>query len=153
MDVFEQAEELHELGAGIQLGPNGSRILIGLGLGEAMRGVVAEPAGKEIRLWNTGETWNLFDLGRDCRERFGAPYWMVHRGDFHERPAGSRGAASPAQCILPRAAVPAENAAETIVLQLDDGREVEGMSSSAPTACTPGCAPTSSMPPGHGLPD
>ena len=83
VDVFEQAEELRELGAGIQLGPNGSRILIALGLGAAMREVVAEPAAKEVRLWSTGETWTLFDLSRDSLERFGAPYWMVHRGDFH----------------------------------------------------------------------
>ena len=37
VEVFEQADELRELGAGIQLGPNGSRILIALGLGAAMQ--------------------------------------------------------------------------------------------------------------------
>jgi len=83
VEVFEQADELRELGAGIQLGPNGSRILLALGLGPALREVVAEPAMKEVRLWSTGESWKLFDLGRDSLERFGAPYWMVHRGDFH----------------------------------------------------------------------
>ncbi|HJU31058.1 MAG TPA: FAD-dependent monooxygenase [Hyphomicrobiaceae bacterium] len=124
--IFEQAAELHELGAGIQLGPNGSRILIGLGLGEAMRRVVAEPAGKEVRLWNTGETWNLFDLGRDCRERFGAPYWMVHRGDFHRVLREAVEAASPGSVHLSSRAVACRERERTIALQLADGREVEG---------------------------
>ena len=48
-----------------------------------MERVVCEAALKEVRIWNTGQTWKLFDLGRDSIERFGAPYWFVHRGDMH----------------------------------------------------------------------
>jgi salicylate hydroxylase len=81
--VYEQASELKEVGAGVQLGANGTRILIALGLEAAMRDVVCEAAGKEIRLGSTGQTWRTFDLGETSVERFGAPYWMVHRGDFH----------------------------------------------------------------------
>lgn len=84
VDVYEHASELREVGAGLQIGPNGSRVLIELGLKEKLERVVCEAARKEVRLWNTGQTWKLFDLGRDCIERFGAPYWMVHRGDFHK---------------------------------------------------------------------
>lgn len=83
VDIFEQAPELMELGAGIQVSANGSRVLIALGLEEAMRKVVCEAALKEVRIWNTGQTWKLFDLGKDSIERFGAPYWFVHRGDIH----------------------------------------------------------------------
>src|SRR5690606_5355832 len=81
--VFEQAPELKELGAGIQLAANGARVLIELGLEDRLRPVVCEAAAKEVRLWNTGQTWKLFDLGADSINRFGAPYWMVHRGDLH----------------------------------------------------------------------
>ncbi len=81
--VFEQATGLRELGAGLQLGPNGTRVLIALGLGPAMERIVCPAAGKEIRLWSTGQAWPLFDLGETAIERYGAPYWMVHRGDFH----------------------------------------------------------------------
>ena len=83
VQVLEQASELRELGAGLQLSANGTRVLLALGLGEAMRRIVCEPAGKEIRLWNTGQTWQPFDFGAGSVERYGAPYWMVHRGDFH----------------------------------------------------------------------
>jgi salicylate hydroxylase len=40
-------------------------------------------AGKEIRLWSTGQTWKLFDLGAVSVERYGFPYLMFHRGDLH----------------------------------------------------------------------
>ncbi len=83
VDVFEQAAQLGELGAGLQISPNGSRVLQALGLGEALQSCVSPARGKEIRLWNTGQRWKLFDLGDDCLARFGAPFWMVHRGDLH----------------------------------------------------------------------
>ena len=83
VDIYEQAPELAEVGAGVQIAANGSRVLIALGLKAAMESVVCEAALKEVRLWNTGQTWKLFDLGRDSIERFGAPYWFVHRGDMH----------------------------------------------------------------------
>jgi salicylate hydroxylase len=81
--IFEQAHELKELGAGVQLGANGTRILIALGLESAMKDIVCEAVGKEIRLGTTGQTWPIFDLGATSVARFGAPYWMAHRGDFH----------------------------------------------------------------------
>jgi salicylate hydroxylase len=83
VDVYEQAPELKELGAGVQISSNGTRVLHALGLGaEAERlGVIV--AGKEIRLWSTGQTWKLFDLGAVSVERYGFPYMMFHRGDLH----------------------------------------------------------------------
>lgn len=81
--VFEQAEALGEVGAGVQIAADGTRLLIDLGLQDALEEVVCEAERKEVRLWNSGQKWPLFDLGQDSRERFGAPYWFVHRGDLH----------------------------------------------------------------------
>ncbi|WP_047996266.1 FAD-dependent monooxygenase [Puniceibacterium sp. IMCC21224] len=83
VDVYEQAAELKELGAGIQMAANGTRLLIELGLEEALLPIVSLAAGKEVRIWNTGQTWKLFNLGEDSIRRFDAPYWMVHRGQLH----------------------------------------------------------------------
>ncbi len=126
VEVFEQAEELRELGAGIQLGPNGSRILIALGLREAMQEVVAEPSAKVVRLWSTGEAWTLFDLGRDCLERFGAPYWMVHRGDFHRVLWQAVERARPGAVHLASRAVACRESGDTAILELENGGRVEG---------------------------
>jgi salicylate hydroxylase len=83
VDVYEQAAELKELGAGVQISSNGTRVLYALGLGEAIDRIGVIVSGKEIRLWNTGQTWKLFDLGAESVERYGAPYMMFHRGDLH----------------------------------------------------------------------
>src|SRR5581483_12187437 len=76
VEVYEQAPELKELGAGVQISSNGTRVLYALGLGEAIERVGVIVAGKEIRLWSTGQTWKLFDLGAESVERYGAPYMM-----------------------------------------------------------------------------
>lgn len=84
VQVIEQAKTLGQIGAGLQISPNGNRVLAALGVGDAMGKIAAEPEGKKVRLWNTGQTWNLFDLGTASRERYGFPYLNVHRGDMHK---------------------------------------------------------------------
>jgi len=82
--VYEQSPELREVGAGVQMGPNGTRVLHALGLKDALERIQFAPARREIRLWNTGETWNWFELGAKAVERHGTPHLMLHRRDLHE---------------------------------------------------------------------
>jgi salicylate hydroxylase len=81
VEVYEQAAELSEVGAGLQLSANGTRVFYALGIGEALKAHSCEAQGKEIRIWNTGETWKLFDLGKVSVERYGYPYFTVYRPD------------------------------------------------------------------------
>jgi salicylate hydroxylase len=83
VDVYEQAPELKEVGAGVQISSNGTRVLYALGLQEAVERVSSIPTAKEIRLWNTGQTWKLFDLGAVSIELYGFPYVLMHRRDLH----------------------------------------------------------------------
>src|SRR5438105_8639823 len=82
VDVYEQAAELKEVGAGVQLAANGTRVLYALGIGEELKTLSCETQGKEIRHWQTGETWKLFDLGTVSIERYGAPDFTVYRPDL-----------------------------------------------------------------------
>ena len=82
VDVYEQAPELREVGAGIQISANGNRVLSALGVLDPLKALSCEAAGKEIRLWNTGQTWKLFDLGQQSIERYGFPYLTVYRPDL-----------------------------------------------------------------------
>jgi salicylate hydroxylase len=82
VDIYEQAQELKEVGAGVQISPNGNRVLFELGVGEALQQLSCEASGKEIRLWNSGTTWKLFDLGAVSVERYGYPYLTVYRPDL-----------------------------------------------------------------------
>jgi salicylate hydroxylase len=82
VEVYEQASELKEVGAGLQLSANGNRVLYALGVGDALKLMSCEARAKEIRLWNTGDTWKLFDLGAVSVERYGYPYFTVYRPDL-----------------------------------------------------------------------
>jgi salicylate hydroxylase len=82
VEVYEQASELKEVGAGLQLSANGNCVLYELGLESELKRLSCEATGKEIRLWNTGETWKLFDLGAESVARYGYPYFTVYRPDL-----------------------------------------------------------------------
>jgi salicylate hydroxylase len=82
VEVYEQAGELKEVGAGVQLAANGTRVLYALGVGDELKALSCEAQGKEIRHWQTGETWKLFDLGPASIERYGFPYFTVYRPDL-----------------------------------------------------------------------
>src|ERR1700730_13622152 len=79
--VLEQAERLEETGAGIQLSPNATRTLIDLGLGERLRPHVVSPLALRVLNAKNGREIVRIPLG-DAAQRYGAPYWMIHRGDL-----------------------------------------------------------------------
>jgi len=83
VEVFEQARAFGEVGAGIQISANGTRCLFSLGLQQDILRSASQPSAKEIRHWNSGNTWRLFDLGAESVERYGSPYLMMHRADLH----------------------------------------------------------------------
>jgi salicylate hydroxylase len=83
VDVYEQSTQLGEVGAGIQISPNGTRVLLALGLEEPLRRIAVNPLRKEIRHWRTGKTWNWYNLGAASDQRYGAPHVLLHRGDLH----------------------------------------------------------------------
>ena len=83
VEVYEQSAELREVGAGIQISSNGTRVLYALGLEDALKRVQVLPSRREIRHWSSGETWNWFDLGATTAQRYGTPHVMLHRGDLH----------------------------------------------------------------------
>jgi salicylate hydroxylase len=82
VQVFEQAAELREVGAGIQISPNASRILHRLGLEEPMRRVGVRPRAIVIRRWDDGRELARQPLADACERNFGAPYYNFHRADL-----------------------------------------------------------------------
>jgi len=83
--LFEQAALLGEVGAGIQLAPNATRILHRLGLERRLRAVATRPEALEMRRWDDGTLLRRTPLGARCEELFGAPYYTVHRADLHRQ--------------------------------------------------------------------
>ena len=81
-EVFEQAATFSEIGAGIQLSPNCSRVLHYLGLESELSARGFLPEGTEIRHWKSGKLISESELGPHAVEKFGAPYYHIHRGDL-----------------------------------------------------------------------
>jgi 2-polyprenyl-6-methoxyphenol hydroxylase-like FAD-dependent oxidoreductase len=80
--VLEQAERLEETGAGIQLSPNATRILLDLGLAGRLRPHVVAPAAIRVLGARSGREIVRVPLGDEATQRYGAPYWVIHRGDL-----------------------------------------------------------------------
>ncbi|WP_151446316.1 FAD-dependent monooxygenase [Lacisediminimonas profundi] len=126
VQVFEQAPELREVGAGLQLSANGLRVLYQLGVGEALKAVSCEAAGKEIRLWSTGQAWKLFDLGANSVAQYGYSYFMVYRPDLLQVLADAVRAIKPDAIMLDAACAGFEQADDGVQLILADGRRFDG---------------------------
>jgi salicylate hydroxylase len=80
--VLEKRSEFSEAGAGIQLGPNGVRVLRRLGVDADLAPNVGRP--REIRVFSGGSGAVLarLPLGDWIEARHGAPYWVAHRQDL-----------------------------------------------------------------------
>lgn len=124
--VLEKRPEAPEDGAGIQLGPNGTRILSELGVAPHLTRLVAEPEGLSVMDGLTGTRLTRMPLGRDIAGRHGSPYWVLHRADLH-------GALRAAVAQEPRITLKgghevktARNAGAEVVVSLGNGSEERG---------------------------
>ena len=126
VEVYEQAPELKEVGAGVQLAANGTRVLYALGVGEELKALSCEAQGKEIRHWQTGETWKLFDLGPASIERYGFPYFTVYRPDLLEVLARAVRRAKPDAIHLGARGAGFTQDDAGVTLQLENGATVRG---------------------------
>jgi salicylate hydroxylase len=124
--VYEQAAGFGEIGAGVQLSANATRVLRALGVEPALRARAVEAQSKEVRHWQTGRAWKLFDLGPMSVERYGAPYLFVHRGDLHAVLAQAVRARKPGAIHLDARCVGVEQSGGEVVLQLAGGRRARG---------------------------
>ena len=80
--VLEQAAAFGEVGAGIQLSPNCTRVLHDLGLERQLRARAFLPEAIQFRHWRTGSVVGQSPLGEDAVRRYGFPYYHVHRADL-----------------------------------------------------------------------
>jgi salicylate hydroxylase len=80
--VYEQAPRIAEIGAGIQISPNASRLLLRLGLRAAMDATGTRPRAVHQRRWDDGRTLQRAPLGPEIEAAFDAPYYHFHRADL-----------------------------------------------------------------------
>ncbi|UXN72534.1 FAD-dependent monooxygenase [Devosia sp. A8/3-2] len=80
--VLEHNPAVSEVGAGLQISPNARRILDSLGLEEAIAANSLEPTGIDLYPPRAKRPLVTLELGAIMRERFGAPYAVMHRADL-----------------------------------------------------------------------
>jgi salicylate hydroxylase len=82
--LFERTAQFREFGAGIQMGPNATRILREWNLESALRRIAAFPSRLQVRSAHDGATLGVLRLGDTIAQRYGAPYATVHRADLQQ---------------------------------------------------------------------
>jgi salicylate hydroxylase len=80
--ILEQRAQPSEAGAGIQIGPNGVRVLTALGVAPRLAAHASRPAEIVVRQGTNARVLARMPLGAWIEARHGAPYWVVHRRDL-----------------------------------------------------------------------
>ncbi|MBS0547804.1 MAG: FAD-dependent monooxygenase, partial [Proteobacteria bacterium] len=120
--VYEQAPRITEIGAGIQISPNASRLLRRLGLGAAMEAAGVRPQAVHQRRWDDGRMLQLAPIGREVEEAFGSPYYHFHRADL----ANLLAAAVPAERLhTGHKLVGIDRHGDRVVARFDNGATAE----------------------------
>jgi salicylate hydroxylase len=81
--IYERSSELDEVGAGIQIGSNGTKVLYALGLRAALEKVAFKPQAAEMRYGDSGRVIFSLPLGDSVEKRYHSPYFNIHRADLH----------------------------------------------------------------------
>lgn len=82
--ILERRAELSEAGAGIQIGPNGMRVLATLGVDRTLEALAGKPLSIVTASGATGRVLTELPLGSFMVQRHGAPYWVAHRADLQK---------------------------------------------------------------------
>ena len=87
--VYEQSSRISDVGAGIAVSPNATRILYRLGLAPELARTGVRPTAWWQRRWDDGRTLSCTPLGAKIEKRFGFPHYQMHRGDLVAALAGA----------------------------------------------------------------
>ena len=126
VQLFERAAAFGEVGAGIQIGPNVTRILHQWGLAERLGGVAAFPTHLQVRHAGTGHELGVLTLGPAAVQRYGAPYATVHRADLHQLLLDAVRAQGAADLCLDRGLTVFSQTRSEVSVQTPQGERFEG---------------------------
>lgn len=82
--IIEASPVIGEIGAGMQLSPNTTRLLLKWGLGKHLEEIAVRPEGVAYQRYTTGERIGFTKWGESLERDYGAPYYHIHRADLHK---------------------------------------------------------------------
>ena len=124
VEVFEQAPALTEVGAGLQVGPNGVAVLEALGVRDGAERLAMTPRCIELRDHRGDRRVARLPLGHDAVTRYGRPYWQFHRADLLSVLVAGAAEAG-VELHLGREVARVSTAGDGVVVEMDDGGSVE----------------------------
>jgi salicylate hydroxylase len=123
--VAEQAPVLGEVGAGLTLTPNCTRVFHHLGLEKELADILLVPAFQQIRHWKSGDLILEKQRGDRLHTEYGFPYGHVHRADVHKMLADAVAKADPGAIRLGFAAVSAKTYAKSARVTFANGETLK----------------------------
>ena len=124
--LFEQAPAFEEVGAGLQMSPNGVRALKALGAWEAVEPACVIPSEIHMRDGRSGALLQRITLGKSFEQRFGAPYRVCHRADLLSGLLETARAKGGIELNTGTRVMNAEDHASSVRLALEGGTWAEG---------------------------
>ena len=121
--VYEQAQVLREVGAGVATSPNASRVLHRMGLEPVLRQSAVLSRAMVPRDWSSGGPLAEVPLGDAAVQRWGAPFYHFHRADLHD---ALRAALGDEHITLGARAIRIEQSDRETILDFADGRQARG---------------------------
>ncbi len=119
--LFEQAAALGEIGAGVMLTPNATRVLETLGLREGLAAIAVTPAFTGVRDHLSAAWVSRTPLGEASALRHGSPSYYVHRSDLHDLLVAAVRANDANALELGRSLVALDQADDAVNLAFADG--------------------------------
>ena len=124
--VFEQAPQLGEVGAGIQMSANAVKVLDELGLRPVIEPLAVRPKSFEFRRFDDGELLHTIPLGPTHEARHGKPYFQIHRADLHAALVAAVRALDAGAITVNARVVGVEEGVDGVKVTLADGQVVGG---------------------------
>lgn len=125
VQVLEQAPALTEVGAGLQIAPNGWRVLKAMGVTPLIADTLFEPEMIEMRDGVSGRRIFSLPMRDHARARWGGPYIQIHRADLVDALATRLQALAPGAVETGRTVARHDQRPDGVTLVLEDGRRVD----------------------------
>ena len=126
VSVYEQADELGEVGAGVTITPNGGHVLDHLLGHDVMRHICNVPASGAIKHYKTGEIIVDTQRGDLPRQRYGADYCQAHRADLHSALVEAVSSGDPSAIHLDSCFIGLEETDDGITASFENGQTATG---------------------------
>ena len=123
--IYEQAGQVSEIGAAVQMSANAVKVLYHLGLKDRLEAVAVKPRAFEFRRFDTGELLHEIKLGEMHEQQHGHPYYQVHRVDLHAALLQAVHQLDPQALQLGYRAARVEEDAQGATVHFEDGRQAQ----------------------------